>query len=112
MNWYTARCLFRSVHLGKPKRRRQLIEYRYILVKASGDKTATIRARQLAKKEEHSYRNLHGVKVKWVLERVLEVTEILAREIAEGTEVYHQYAYRLVRGTKNGARNRKQRIVL
>lgn len=94
MNWYTARCLFKSVHVRQRMIRKQLVEYRYILVRATDDRAAIIRASELARKKQHSYLNPQGVKVKWVLEKVVETSEILAKEITEGTDLYHRYAYR------------------
>ena len=94
MNWYTARCLFRSEHQKGQRRRDQLIEYRYFLLKAKDDKSARIKATALAKRKEHSYINALGAKVNWILEAVLDIKEILDSSPAEGTEVYYKYSHR------------------
>jgi|SRR5690242_728083 Domain of unknown function (DUF4288) len=94
MNWYTARCLFRSEHENASQRRDQLIEYRYFLLRAKDDKSARTKAAALAKKKEHSYKNALGTRVNWILEDVLDIKEILASRLAEGTEVYYKYSHR------------------
>jgi hypothetical protein len=94
MNWYTARCLFRSEHENGFNRRRQLVEYRYFLLRAKDDKSASKKARTLAKSKEHSYLNASGVRVSWTLERVIDIKEILANRLSEGTEVYYKYSHR------------------
>jgi len=40
MKWYTAECLFRSVLYGDPAKSTQLIEHRFLLVKAADDQSA------------------------------------------------------------------------
>jgi hypothetical protein len=94
MNWYTAECVFRSVHHGGSAKGRQLLERRYFLLKADDDESANKKARKLAKNKQHSYSNPDGIRVKWVLERVVDVKQILAKKLSEGTEVYYEYFHR------------------
>jgi hypothetical protein len=97
MNWYTAECLFRSVLRGKPARSIQLLERRYFLLKAADDQSAKSNALKLAKKKQHSYLNADGIKVEWILEKVIDVKEIVDKELSEGTEVFHKYSNRRVK---------------
>lgn len=41
--------------------------------------------------------NGDGVKVEWILEKVIEVKEILDKQLSEGTEVFHTYSNRRVK---------------
>jgi hypothetical protein len=100
MNWYTAECSFRSVLRGKPAKSTQLLEHRYFLLKAADDKSAKTNALELAKKKQHSYLNADGTKVEWVLEKVIDVKEIVDKELSEGTEVFHKYSNRRVKKAK------------
>jgi len=56
------------MHATRPHAKKNLFEYRYLLVRAKDDKNASARALQLAKAKEHSYRNPAGVRVNWLLE--------------------------------------------
>lgn len=103
MNWYTARCLFRSQHEDGRHRRDQLIEYRYFLLRAKDDKSARSKATALAKRKEHSYISALGAKVSWIFEAVLDIKEILCSSPAEGTEVYYKYSHRRRMGHPNNA---------
>ena len=97
MNWYTAECLFRSALRGAPAKSVQLLEYRYFLLKAADDQSSKNKARLLAKKKQHSYLNADGIKVEWVLEKVIDVKEIPDKQLSEGTEVFHKYSNRRVK---------------
>jgi len=97
MNWYTARCLFRSEYENGPTRRKQLVEYRYLLLRAKDDKSASKKAKTVAKRKEHSYLNPSGVKVSWILEKVTDIKEIMANRLSEGIEVYYEYSHRQIR---------------
>ena len=94
MNWYPAECVFRSVHHDGSAKGKQLLERHYFLLKADDDESANKKARELAKNKQHSYSNPDGIRVKWVLERVVDVKQILANKLSEGTEVYYQYFHR------------------
>jgi hypothetical protein len=96
MKWYTAECLFRSTLQGGPARSTQLLERRYFLIKAANGHSATKRAREFAKKKQHSYLNDVGIRVDWILEKVIDVQEILGKRLMEGTEVFHEYSNRRV----------------
>jgi len=47
-------------------------------------------ALSLAKGEEHEYRNLYGVNVRWVFDGILDVKKLVDEEIGSGTEVYYE----------------------
>jgi len=97
MSWYTAECLFRSVLRGRPAKSMQLLEHRYFLLKAADDQSAKNNARELANKKQHSYLNADGIKVEWILEKVVDVEEIIDKHLSEGTEVFHKYSNRRVK---------------
>ena len=40
---------------------------------------------------QHSYKNQFGAIVKWILEHVIDVKEILDFELKDGLEIYHEY---------------------
>jgi len=92
MNWYTTRCLFKSMQDQRRSRDGQLVEYRYFLIQATDDTSAVHRAWKIAKSKEHTYVSDSGAKVTWILAKVLDVKEILAKELVEGTEVYYTYS--------------------
>jgi 5-formaminoimidazole-4-carboxamide-1-beta-D-ribofuranosyl 5'-monophosphate synthetase len=100
MQWYTAICIFRCIVAGEKKRRsRVLFERRYLLLKANSDEAAVRRAGYFAKKRQHTYRNAKGQSVKWVLEKILDVKEVISKDLIEGTEVYHEYFYKRASAT-------------
>jgi hypothetical protein len=106
MEWYTAKCIFRSV-VAKRKSGKQLCERRYFLVKADSEESAAKVARNLAKRRQHSYLNAKGARVTWIFEGVVAVKEVIVKRLSEGTEVYYEYFYRSSAGpTKSKTRRR------
>jgi hypothetical protein len=103
MNWYTAKCLFRCVVQGK-RPDDLLRECTYFLVRAKDNRDALKRAAAIAKSKQHSYVNQYGGKVEWIFERVLNVKEILAQELDEGTEIYYTYLRRTSAAAKKQTR--------
>jgi hypothetical protein len=100
MSWYTAECLYRSVLRGRHVKGMQLLEHRYFLLKASDFQSAKNNAHELATKKQHSYLNADGIKVEWVLEKVVDVKEIVDKQLSEGTEVFHKYTNRRLKKAK------------
>jgi hypothetical protein len=94
MPWYVAECLYYAD--TNPTAREQLGEYRYFLVEASNDEAAIIKSWQLGRNREHSYVSADETEVKWLLESVVDVKEILDETLSEGTELYHKYIERHV----------------
>lgn len=89
MNWYTAECLFRSVH--ENSNASQLLELRYFLLTAEDDESAKNKALELARRKQHSFVNVEGIVVEWIFQELVDVKEVLSKEISEGTEVYYKY---------------------
>ena len=88
MQWYTANCVFRSAIAGGAKK--QLWEHRYFLLRADDEKVAEAVAKKLAESKQHNYVSAEGKKVRWIFDRLIAVKEVVG-ELAEGTEVYHEY---------------------
>jgi hypothetical protein len=94
MKWFTAHCLYRAIFQRHQIERTRLLEHRYFLLKAVDLLSAKRSAMRLAKKEQHSYLNADGIRVKWILDQLIEVQEILGTRLTEGTEVFHKYCGR------------------
>jgi hypothetical protein len=98
MTWYTTECLFRCVHEDHRNRSKQLFERRFFLLHADDDESAHKNAYRLAKSKEHKYTNPDGVRIKWVLQEIIDTKEVLDENLTIGTEVYHKYTYRSKKG--------------
>jgi hypothetical protein len=93
--WYTAECLYRS-ELPSSGATEQLCEYRYFLLKADDDESASEKARSIAKKKQHRYLNEKGEEVNWILEEVVDTKQVLSEGFTEEIEIYHRYFSRPV----------------
>src|SRR6266849_192950 len=88
--WYAAVLLLESVHPEKPGTRK-LFELQVRLVRARSDQAAWDRANDIAKAQEHSFTNVYGNNVEWILREVLDVIELLDDAMKEGAEVYYSF---------------------
>jgi Domain of unknown function (DUF4288) len=88
-SWYAVHCLYRADH-GEQENSRTLLEERLLLIR-SEPRSAPDVAQKEAKKREHSYRNERGELIKWKLQQVLSVVEIIGPAIKHGTEIYSRY---------------------
>lgn len=92
-SWYSARLLIEMTidGLNPPK---PLFEESVIIFKMPDNATTSaIRKRvgQLGKKASHHYKNEDGEVVRWTFQEVLEVQQIMAEELTDGTEVYYRW---------------------
>ena len=84
MSWYTAKVLFRCDVAGKP----HSFEESYLLVRANSQAAAFRAAEHVAKAREGSYHNMYGQKVHESLVCVVNVQEVVERDLSQGVEVY------------------------
>jgi hypothetical protein len=88
--WYAAVLLLESLHPEDPGSRK-LFQLQVRLVRARSDEAAWDRANTIAKAQEHSYANVYGNTVEWVLREVIDVIELLDDAMKEGAEVYYSF---------------------
>lgn len=89
--WYTAKCLYRAVHVGDEPPHEPLSELRYFLTRGDNQADAMKKALVIAKRRQHSYQNQFGATVNWKLEQVIDAKEIFDFELKDGLEIYHEY---------------------
>jgi hypothetical protein len=88
--WYAAVLLLESLHPEEPGTRK-LSQLQVRLVRARSDEAAWDRANKIAEAQEHSYANVYGKTVEWVLRELLDVIELLDDAMKEGAEVYYSF---------------------
>ena len=88
--WFAALLLFESLH-PEERRIRKLFELQVRLVRASSEQAAWDRASEIGKDQQHSFANVYGNKVEWVLREVVDVVELLDNAMKEGAEVYYAF---------------------
>jgi Domain of unknown function (DUF4288) len=88
--WFAALLLFESLH-PEEQRIRKLFELQVRLVRASSEQAAWDRANEIGKDQQHSFANVYGNKVEWVLREVVDVVELLDNAMKEGAEVYYAF---------------------
>ena len=88
--WFAALLLFESLH-PEEQRIRKLFQLQVRLVRASSEQAAWDRASEIGKDQQHSFANVYGNKVEWVLREVVDVVELLDNAMKEGAEVYYAF---------------------
>ena len=88
--WYWAAALFKSVHVGKP-RRRHLWQRSVFLVRAGTAPKAAQRAEALAVGMEHEYKGGTGDFIRWQFQSIEAIHPLDGEEVGEGAEVYWQF---------------------
>ena len=88
--WYAAVLLLESLHPEDPGSRK-LFQLQVRLVRARSDEAAWDRANTIAKAHEHSFANVYGNTVEWVLREVIDVIELLDDAMKKGAEVYYSF---------------------
>src|ERR1700720_2508217 len=88
--WFAALLLFESLH-PEERRIRKLFELQVRLVRASSEQAAWDRANEIGKDQQHSFANVYGNKVEWVLREVIDVVELLDNAMKQGAEVYYAF---------------------
>jgi hypothetical protein len=91
LSWFTARCHFKSEVGSAQKYGTQLWEEQFFLVRAMSKKHAERKAKQLARRKQHSYKNFAGETVSWKFAEVIDVYEMIASRFGDGTEVYSRF---------------------
>jgi hypothetical protein len=81
--WFAVRLLFES--------NQSICEERIVLVRASDVDEAEQRAKKIAVSGEHEYANVAEEVVGWRFAEILDVIELLDKELIEGSEVYHHF---------------------
>jgi len=89
--WYTAECVYKSIHIGEEPTHEKLGEYRIFLIRAEDDEHALEKALSVAKQREHSFQNTYGATVNWVLESVINVVEVIDGDLRDGCEIYYKF---------------------
>jgi hypothetical protein len=91
LSWFTARCHFKSEVGSKRKDGARLWEEQFFLVRAMSKKHAERKAKHLARRKQHSYKNFAGETVSWKFAEVIDVYEMIASRFGDGTEVYSRF---------------------
>lgn len=98
IRWYSAVALFKSEHVGKP-RKRHLWERTIFLLRASGMMEAVETAERIAREQECDYVSASGDTVHWTFQSIEDVLELLDNEVKEETEVYWKLFERVDKNT-------------
>ncbi len=85
--WFAARLLFVSQIEGEET----LYEESVVLLRAQTEAAALKKASKLGEAEAHSYQNGDEETVNWVFNDVLDLIQLDALTIEDGTEVYHHF---------------------
>lgn len=90
MKWYSARLLFRSVIAEKKHEKGGLFEEK-LMVLRSDEQQILKKVKRLAGGLEHSYTNAEGNRLSVRFLEILEIQDILAPSIKDGTEVFFRF---------------------
>jgi hypothetical protein len=105
LRWYWVKATYKAVHLGKA-RRRHLWQRIVFLIRApetddlSPPPTVWSKAEEVARRKEHEYKAVGGETVRWVVQQIDDVRQLLDEEIIEGTEVYWEFFERVDQAVK------------
>ena len=94
MEWYSARILYQSLvddDVDEASEGAVLFEEKLLIFSCRERSNVREQLAALAKKNEESYQNAEGNQVTWVLREILEVQEIMAESVGDGTEVFYRY---------------------
>ncbi len=89
--WYSVRVLYRSAIGRKGASSARTLLEESVFVFRSMPSSAAAKARKVARQSQHSYKNVYGEKVKWKLHQVLEIVEVMDRQVTDGTEIYYRF---------------------
>jgi|GEM_PF-1292584 len=93
MKWFSALVIQEATH---PEEQNQspLFEADVILINAVTEDEARKKAEEIGKSSQHEYLNAYGHRVAWVFKEVLDIKEVDAERIGDGTEVYYVFLNR------------------
>jgi uncharacterized protein DUF4288 len=96
-DWYCVRAIYRSVRVGQPRRRHLYERTFFIFRAASGADSAGLeeRARTIALGKEQEYVAVGGHTVRWVLDSIEDVIQLIQFDPEEGGEVYWEFFERV-----------------
>jgi hypothetical protein len=87
--WYSARLLYREEIEHSPT---GLFEEKIIVFSAVEDSDLiTAKLDTLAKAQEEEFQNKFAETVRWIFQEVLEIQDISAKEVGDGTEVFFRW---------------------
>jgi hypothetical protein len=98
--WYWVEATFKAIHLGVV-RRKHLWQRIVFLIRGpetdelSAPPSVWSKAEEVARRKEHQYEVAGGHTVRWVLQQVNEVRQLLDEEIIDGTEVHWEFFERV-----------------
>ena len=90
MQWYWVSATYKSVIVGK-LRRRNLWQDLVFLFQAVPDSNLALIAANIARRKQHTYLNKSGLAVEWVFQRINKVESLFDQEPKEGTEVFWRF---------------------
>ena len=93
MEWYSARKLYEFVHEedDRPPEADALWEEKLFVFSCDEDDDFDEKLAALGKEEEGEYENALGKRVAYTFREVLEVQEIMAESVGDGTEVFYRF---------------------
>lgn len=100
-NWYCVRAIYRSVRIGQP-RKRHLYERTFFVFRAAhGLDSSSLQehAKRLAMEKEQEYAAVTGHTVRWVLDSIEDIKELIRFDPDEGGEVYWEFFERVDKQT-------------
>jgi len=97
--WYTAHVFYRSDIRSTRPRKFHTFEEVYFLVSGVTSSEVLQKAKKLAKRKEHSYKNMYGEAVSWRLAKFVGIQETTDQKFKDGAEVY----LRFLKGLKSRA---------
>lgn len=89
--WYSARLLYEMIALDERKDHEPFFEEKLIALQCAQPEDIGARLAVVSQRDESEYENSAGYLVRWVFREVLEVQEVMADTIADGTEVFFRF---------------------
>jgi hypothetical protein len=97
--WYTAHVFYRCDIRSRRPRKFHTFEEVYFLVSGVTSSEALQKAKKLAKRKEHSYKNMYGQAVSWRMAKFVGIQETTDQKFKDGAEVH----FRFLKGLKSRA---------
>ena len=90
--WYSARLLYERELRGAPTPDDEpLFEDKLIVFRCQDGEEVVAKLQRLAREGEDEYKAIAGNMVRWVFREILEVQDISAYRVEDGTEVYFRW---------------------
>jgi hypothetical protein len=88
--WYSAALLFKSSHT--PNRNFDALwEEQIVLVEASTETDAHVKATDIGQQKTHSYMAVEGDLITWKFDGILKVCEIEGPKLKDGSELFSRF---------------------